>query len=70
MQDSDPVPASDRYRDGLEAVSNHELEWEHRRLAGALCGDDLKNMAADVRAGLEGLLVAVRAEQASRAAGR
>jgi hypothetical protein len=70
MQDSSgdhpPVPASDRYREGLGTVSNHELEWEHRRLSGALCGDDLRNLSADVRAALEGQLDAVRAEQAAR----
>ena len=70
MQEHRPVPATERFREGLTAVSANELEWERRRLSGALDGDDLRNRSADVRAGLQGQLEAVQAEQASRAAGR
>jgi hypothetical protein len=61
------MAATDRYREGLGTVTTYELEWERRRLSGALDGDDLEGMSADVRALLKGQLEAVEAEQAERA---
>jgi hypothetical protein len=60
------MTATNHYREGLGTATTFELDWERRRLSGALHGDDLDGLSDDVRKLLEGQLQAVEAERAER----